>query len=120
MSSLPTPELAHTWLGLIGSLYVLTNAIRILTYIPQIVTVWRCQDGARSVSLLTWGSWVLSNATAVVYAVLVVRDLLFLFITLVNLVGCGLVAVIAARRRWQWKRTQNRPWLWQSSTASEP
>lgn len=68
-------------LALIGWLYLLTNAVRVLTYIPQIVVVWRCTDGAVSVSLLTWGSWVLSNVTATVYAVLVVRDALFVAIS---------------------------------------
>jgi hypothetical protein len=90
-------------LALIGWLYLLTNAARVLTYIPQIVVVWRCTDGAASVSLLTWGSWVLSNVTATVYAVLVVRDALFVAISLVNLLGCAAVAVIAARRRAQWR-----------------
>lgn len=90
-------------LALIGWLYLLTNAARVLTYIPQIVVVWRCTDGAVSVSLLTWGSWVLSNVTATVYAVLVVRDAFFVAISLVNLLGCAAVAVIAARRRAQWR-----------------
>jgi hypothetical protein len=90
-------------LAVIGWLYLLTNAVRVLTYIPQIVVVWRCTDGAVSVSLLTWGSWVLSNVTATVYAVLVVRDALFVAISLVNLLGCGAVALIAARRRAQWR-----------------
>ncbi|MET0505831.1 MAG: hypothetical protein ABWZ85_10915, partial [Luteibacter sp.] len=88
-----------TWLALIGWAYLLTNAVRVFTYIPQIVTVWRCNDGARSVSLLTWSSWVLSHVAALFYGVLVIQDGLFVAITLVNLVGCGAVAVIAARRR---------------------
>lgn len=90
-------------LALIGWLYLLTNAARVLTYIPQIVVVWRCTDGAISVSLLTWGSWVLSNVTATVYAVLVVRDAFFVAISLVNLFGCAAVTAIAARRRSQWR-----------------
>lgn len=90
-------------LAAIGWLYLLTNATRVVTYIPQIVVVWRCTDGALSVSLLTWGSWVLSNLTATVYGVLVVRDGFFVAISLVNLAGCGVVAAIAAWRRAQWK-----------------
>lgn len=90
-------------LAAIGWLYLLTNATRVVTYIPQIVVTWRCTDGALSVSLLTWGSWVLSNLTATVYGVLVVRDGFFVAISLVNLAGCGAVAAIAALRRAQWK-----------------
>ena len=91
-------------LAAIGWLYLLTNATRVVTYIPQIVVTWRCTDGALSVSLLTWGSWVLSNLTATVYGVLVVRDGFFVAISLVNLAGCSAVAAIAAWRRAQWKR----------------
>lgn len=90
-------------LAIIGWLYLLTNATRVVTYIPQIIVTWRCTDGALSVSLLTWGSWVLSNLTATVYGVLVVRDGFFVAISLVNLAGCGAVAAIAAWRRVQWK-----------------
>lgn len=82
----------------------MTNATLVFTYIPQIVDVWRCTDGALSVSLLTWGLWVLSNLTATVYGALVVRDTFFVFFSLVNLAGCAAVAAIAARRRVQWKR----------------
>jgi hypothetical protein len=92
------------WLGAIAWLYLVTNATRLVTYLPQIVVVWRCTDGARSVSVLTWGSWVLSQATAVLYGALVLHDLAFVLISLINLVGCACVTVIALRRRAQWKR----------------
>ena len=92
------------WLAMIAALYFLTNAARIFTYIPQVVVVWRCKEGARSVSLLTWGSWVLANCSATAYGLLVLHDRLFVTISLVNLVGCAAVAAVAARRRAQWKR----------------
>ncbi|APW37291.1 hypothetical protein RD110_08870 [Rhodoferax koreense] len=91
-------------LATIAWLYLLTNATRIVSYLPQIVVVWRCTDGAASVSLLTWGSWVLSQMTAVFYGVLVLQDLPFVLISLINLGGCGCVTLIAMRRRAQWKR----------------
>ncbi len=96
------PMSGSAWLALTGWLYLLTNAVRVFTYIPQIVVVWRCTDGALTVSLLTWGSWVLSNVTATLYGVLVVQDGLFVTISLVNLIGCAAVTLIAARRRIQW------------------
>ncbi|MBS0428869.1 MAG: hypothetical protein JSR41_16440 [Proteobacteria bacterium] len=110
MQSLSIPVAADTWLGLIAWAYLLTNAVRVFTYIPQILAVWKCRDGARSVSLLTWGSWVLSHVAATAYGVLVVKDALFLLITLINFAGCGLVAAIAARRRWQWKQARTPGW----------
>ncbi|QHI99665.1 hypothetical protein GT347_17790 [Xylophilus rhododendri] len=105
---MPTPPLGAdaSLLSLIAWLYLLTNATRLVTYLPQIIVVWRCTDGARSVSVLTWGSWVLSQATATLYGTLVLHDLPFVLISLINLVGCGCVTVIAMRRRNQWKRTR--------------
>ncbi len=91
-------------LALVAWAYLLTNAVRVFTYLPQIVTVWHCRDGARSLSLLTWGSWVVSHVAATAYGVLVVQDLPFLLITLINLGGCGAVTVIGMRRRTQWRR----------------
>ncbi len=95
------------WLGAIAWLYLLTNATRVVTYLPQIFVVWRCTDGARSVSVLTWGSWVVSQATAMLYGILVLGDLPFVAISLINFLGCGCVTVIALRRRAQWKRTRD-------------
>ncbi|KQP13723.1 hypothetical protein ASF43_17700 [Pseudorhodoferax sp. Leaf267] len=85
-------------------LYLGTNALRVVSYFPQIHAVWRCRDGARSVSLLTWASWSISHVFAVLYSTQVVHDLPLLLISLINLVGCSAVTGIALRRRLQWKR----------------
>ena len=83
----------------VGWFYLTTNSARVITYAPQIIAVWRCTDGARAISLLTWGSWMLSHLTAMVYGVLVVGDGFFVTISAINFTGCSLVTVIAARRR---------------------
>ncbi|MDB5829070.1 MAG: hypothetical protein JWQ73_3290 [Variovorax sp.] len=79
--------------------YVVTNAARVFTYIPRIVVVWRSHDGAQSLSLLTWSSWVIANLTATAYGSLVMHDVFFTLVSLVNLVCCGTVTGIGARRR---------------------
>lgn len=83
----------------IAWLYFMTNAARIFTYVPQLMAVWRSTDGARDISLLTWGSWVVANATAVAYGVIVVHDLFFTLIALLNLVCCAAVTVVCMQRR---------------------
>ncbi|MDN8618871.1 hypothetical protein [Variovorax ginsengisoli] len=77
----------------------MTNAARIFTYVPQLRAVWRSADGARDISLLTWGSWVVANATAVAYGAFVAGDLFFTLIATLNLVCCAAVTLVAARRR---------------------
>jgi len=93
------PGPSSPYLTLIAWLYLVTNATRFLTYLPQIAAVWRCRDGAQAISLLTWGSWVLSHLTAMFYGVLVMQDIYFVVITGINLAGCASVTLIAARRR---------------------
>lgn len=61
-------------LGAVVWLYLLTNALRLVTYVPQVRAVWRDQHGAQTISLLTWGSWTASNAFALAYAGLVAQD----------------------------------------------
>ena len=107
MSSVPLPD--TSWLNLIAWIYLTINATRVISYVPQILAVWRCTDGALSVSLLTWGSWVLSHVAAMFYGVLVVRDLPFVLITLINLLGCSCVTAIVMQRRAQWRRQRSLP-----------
>jgi hypothetical protein len=83
----------------IAGLYFLTNAARVFTYVPQLMAVWRSTDGARDISLLTWGSWVVANATAVTYGAFVIHDLFFTLIAVLNLVCCAAVTVVGVQRR---------------------
>lgn len=85
-------------------LYLSTNAVRVVTYLPQIRAVWRDTEGARTLSLLTWGSWTVSNLCALAYAAMVAHDGPLALISAINLVGCGCVTAIAAHRRLQWHR----------------
>ena len=83
----------------IASLYILTNAARVFTYVPQFMAVWRSKDGARDISLFTWGSWVVANATAVAYGAVVIHDLFFTLVAVLNLVCCAAVTVVGVQRR---------------------
>jgi uncharacterized protein with PQ loop repeat len=88
---------------LVGWAYVLANTGRVLSYLPQIATVWRCRDGAKSLSLLTWSYWAFSHLTACLYAGIAVQDNKLLAVSLGNLVCCSTVVVLTTlcRRRLQ-------------------
>lgn len=97
-----TTSLADTPLLLaIAWSYLITNSARILTYVPQIIAAWRCTDGARALSLWTWGSWAVSHLTALIYGTLVLGDAFFVVITIVNLLGCSAVTAIVVMHRWR-------------------
>lgn len=55
-------------------LFLAANSGRLLAYLPQIVAAARCEAGARSVSILTWGYFAFAHGTAVLYAVVVLED----------------------------------------------
>lgn len=95
-------------LSFIAWAYLVSNGTRVLTYVPQIMAVWRCEHGARSASILTWGSWAASNLAAVLYGVLVITDGFFVAISMVNLIGCGAVTAIVSWKRSKWQRAQAR------------
>lgn len=88
------------WIGAgIAGIYLFTNAARVFSYVPQILALRRCRDGARVMSLLTWSYWLLSHATALAYGVLVLGDVFFVVVTVLNLAGCATVTCMIARRR---------------------
>jgi hypothetical protein len=85
---------------LVGWAYVLVNAGRVASYGPQILVLWRCRDGAQSISLVTWSYWTVSHLTAVLYAGLVIADGKLLAVSIGNLASCAtVIALIVVRRR---------------------
>ena len=86
--------------------YLATNSMRLITYVPQIVAAWRCTDGARAISLLTWGSWVVSHLPSLAYGTLVLHDPFFVVITSINLLGCSTVTAIVAIHRWRLRQPE--------------
>ncbi len=102
MTSVDPASLADTpLLAAIAWSYLVINAARIVTYVPQIVAAWRCKDGARAISLLTWSSWAVSHLSGLAYGTLVLHDAFFVVITSINLLGCTSVTAIVAMHRWR-------------------
>jgi hypothetical protein len=91
-------------LWLVGWAYVLANTGRVLSYLPQIATVWRCGDGARSISLLTWSYWAFSHLTACLYAGMAMHDGKLLAVSLGNLACCSTVVLLTTLRRRRYHR----------------
>ena len=87
--------------GLIG-LYVLTNGLRVLSYVPQIVAVARDHSGAHAIALSTWTFWTIANATTSLYAFRVPGDVLLAVISAANAICClTVVAIVVCKRRVQ-------------------
>ena len=72
-------------------------------YAPQIRAVFKANDGAPAVSIMTWGFWTFANFTAALYGWLVIRDPGFTVIFSGNFVCTGVVTLIASIKRVNYK-----------------
>src|SRR6185369_961683 len=58
---------AGNYVALISWVYLITNTVRVFFYAPQIRAVFKANDGASAVSIMTWGFWTFANFTAALY-----------------------------------------------------
>jgi hypothetical protein len=79
--------------------FALLNGGRLLAYMPQIVSVYRCPNGAPGVSLSTWLIFTAANIATVSYALTVTSDLMIAGIFALNALGCLIIAALIAIRR---------------------
>ena len=90
--------------------FALLNGGRVIAYLPQIVCVYRCQNGAAAVSLLTWIMFTAANAATVTYALTVSSDRVVAAMFGLNALSCVLItALVAFRRLSHGRRTQAAP-----------
>jgi CHASE2 domain-containing sensor protein len=88
------------------AMFTLCNSVRVLAYVPQIVKTAFDRSGAAGISCTTWAMFLLSNASAVAYALVNKGDLTMAIVFLCNTGGCGIVLLIAS-----WKRLRYRSHL---------
>jgi hypothetical protein len=74
--------------------------------VPQIVRVYRDQNGAAAVSLITWVLFASSNLATAVYAHAVYSDAIMATVFALNTLACLLIVVLTAMKRWTfvWSR----------------
>lgn len=83
----------------VSGLYMASCTVFVLSYVPQILAVMRCRDGAQSTSLLTWALWTLSSAIALAYGLFVVQKTPFIVVNIASLVCCATIWGVAAVKR---------------------
>ncbi len=85
------------------AVFTLCNSLRAVAYVPQIATALRDRSGAQAISFGTWGLFLVSHASAMAYAFVNKDDWTMASMFLLNATGCGVILIVAA-----WKRTQYR------------
>ncbi len=84
----------------ITAIYTVCNALRLLSYVPQMVAVARENSGAHAVSLISWSFWMLSHAATALYCATVVKDPLLAAMKWGNTAGCvGVVVALTMVKR---------------------
>lgn len=89
--------------------FALTNALRLLSYAPQIWRVARDRTGAHAISCLTWNLWIAANATTALYAWTHLHDLMLTVVNAGNAVCCASVVLITLFKRSSHARAATAP-----------
>jgi hypothetical protein len=84
--------------------FTLCNSLRVLAYLPQIARAARDEGGAQAISFATWGLFLLSNLSAVAYALVNKDDWTMAAVFFVNGAGCTAILLIGAWKRAQYRR----------------
>jgi hypothetical protein len=82
-------------------MFALFNALRVVSYIPQIAAVARDRNGASAIAYSTWVLWVMANATTALHAGINLHDHVLMSINLLN-ASCSIaviVVTVSKRRR---------------------
>ena len=79
--------------------FACVSSMRIFAYVPQILKAARDQNGAAAISNTTWGLFLASNLTSVLYAIFVLSDAMMAVVFLGNGLACAVILVITAHKR---------------------
>jgi hypothetical protein len=90
-------------------LFTLFNALRVMSYLPQLAKVAWDQNGATAISYSTWALWTMANATTSLHAYVNLRDPTLTLVNLLNALCCGAVIALTMlkRRRHQERQRQS-------------
>lgn len=92
-----TPNETLIWL--LAGLYLITNALCMAAYVPQIVKVWKHRRAREEVVLITWWVWAFGGLTEWAYAAAIAHSITWQVVAVCHTLACLLVAVLATLER---------------------
>ncbi|MGF6904074.1 hypothetical protein P3T22_005363 [Paraburkholderia sp. GAS348] len=101
-------EMSHElYIRALSAMFLFWNGVRILTYLPTIGKLLAREADVRSHSLLSWGSWALSNGTFALMLLEMSRGIPngMFWMNLANTLMCAIVSLIILFRRFPWLHT---------------
>ena len=88
--------------------FTLCNSARVVAYVPQITRAATDRGGAQAISFTTWALFLLSNASAVAYALVNKDDWAMAILFLCNAAGCATIIGVGAWQRARHRRVEGR------------
>lgn len=80
--------------------FTLVNALRILAYVPQMLTAAKDTNGASGISCATWTLFLVSHLTTIIYAIVYLGDTVMASIFFGNALAClAVIAITFVKRR---------------------
>jgi hypothetical protein len=86
----------HDWVVVVFAVF---NALRIVSYLPQIRCVANDHHGASAISCLTWSIWIGANASTSLYAWMLLGDRWLTVIHAIYAACCVTVVLLTLRQR---------------------
>lgn len=85
------------------AVFTVFNTLRVVAYVPQITKAATDRGGAEAISFATWGLFLLSNLSALAYALVNKDDWTLAAMFLANAFGCAAIIGIGAWKRWRYR-----------------
>jgi hypothetical protein len=93
------PFLTIVFGTLVAISFVVFNMLRVLLYVPQLMTCLRDDRGCPTINLGTWCSWIVANASTGLYMWLFQSDVLGLVLNLGNAAMCAATVGVTVVKR---------------------
>lgn len=81
--------------------FAITNGLRVVAYLPQIIRLARDETGAAAVSCCTWFLFLVSNISTATYAALVLNEPWMTVVFTANAVCSAAIFALATLKRWR-------------------
>lgn len=91
---------------IIHFLYSTIVVIAVFGYIPQLYKLWKSDGDSKDVSLMTWSIWLYTWIVSLAYGILVLEDLKFCIVAIINLIGHIGIISLTLRNRKRFKPTE--------------
>jgi hypothetical protein len=90
------------------ALFAACNSLRVVAYIPQIITAANDQNGASAISVTTWSLFLIANVSTVAYALVNRSDFVLAGCFSLNAVCCIAILAVAGCKRRNHQRVRKR------------